>query len=47
MRKSISRLKAVLRIIEDNGLKIRKDKCKFAVSSVEYLGFKIDGSGIH
>lgn len=43
----LSRLKAVLSIIEGSGMKIRKDKCKFAVTSVEYLGFKIDGSGIH
>ena len=43
----LNRLKAVLKIIEDSGMKIRKDKCKFAVPSVEYLGFKIDGSGIH
>ena len=41
------RLKAELKVIQENGLIIRKDKCRFAVNSVEYLGFRIDGNGIH
>ena len=41
------RLTAVLRRIRDSGIKIRKDKCQFSVTSIEYLGFKIDGQGIH
>ncbi|KAK3890347.1 hypothetical protein Pcinc_005725 [Petrolisthes cinctipes] len=40
-------LKSVLRIIEENGLKISKNKCEFAVPYVGYLGCIVDGSGIH
>lgn len=43
----LARLKAVLHVILENGLRIRKDKCQFAVKLVEYLGFRIDGNGIH
>lgn len=43
----LARLKAVLQVIQENGLRIRKDKCQFAVKLVEYLGFRIDGNGIH
>ena len=42
-----SRLKAVLQRMQDNGLKVRRDKCHFEVSSLEYLGFNLDGQGIH
>ncbi|KAK3885075.1 hypothetical protein Pcinc_010729 [Petrolisthes cinctipes] len=43
----LDRLKSVLRINEENGLNISKNKCEFAVPSVGYLGFIADGSGIH
>ena len=42
-----SRLRKVLERIKENGMKINKDKCLFKVPSVEYLGFIIDGKGIH
>lgn len=42
-----SRLKAVLQLILENDLKVRKDKRRFQVPSVEYLGFVIDGRGIY
>lgn len=41
------RLKNVLKRMKENGIKINKDKCLFNVSSVKYLGFVIDGNGIH
>ena len=41
------RLKMVLQRILDNGIRIQKNKCSFEVSSVEYLGFVINGQGIH
>ena len=41
------RLEAVLERIQEHGLKVRRDKCNFQVKSIEYLGFKIDGNGIH
>lgn len=43
----LSRLKAVFQRFKDHGLKVREDKCQFHVPSVEYLGFVIDGQGIH
>ena len=41
------RLRKVLDRIRENGMKINKNKCLFKVPSVEYLGFIIDGNGIH
>ena len=41
------RLKAVLQRIKENGMKMHQNKCTFGVSSIEYLGFIIDGTGIH
>lgn len=41
------RLTAVLKRIQENGIKIRRDKCQFHVPSIEYLGFIIDEHGIH
>ena len=42
-----NRLRAVFKRIKENGLKIKKEKCIFATSKVEYLGFKVDAQGIH
>ena len=42
-----ARLNAVLERIQENGMKIHRNKCSFGVSSVEYLGFIIDGQGVH
>lgn len=33
--------------MKQNGLRVREEKCNFHVSSIEYLGFKIDAQGIH
>ena len=40
-------LEAVLKRLLEHGLKLKENKCSFMVKSVEYLGFKIDGDGIH
>lgn len=38
---------AVLKRIENNGIKIHRSKCQFHVPLIEYFGFIIDGQGIH
>lgn len=43
----LSNLRAVLRRLKENGLRINYDKCKFFQSSVTYLGYKIDKQGLH
>ncbi len=40
-------LDKVLSRLKEAGLRLRKDKCQFLVSSVTYLGYKIDKEGIH
>ena len=40
-------LDQVLDLLEKAGLKARKEKCQFFVSSVTYLGHKIDAEGLH
>ena len=37
----------VLDRLEKAGLRARKEKCQFFVSSVTYLGHKIDAEGLH
>ena len=41
------RLVAVLSRLRDKGIRIKKEKCQFHVGSVEYLGFRVDGEGVH
>lgn len=41
------RLDQVLNRIEKAGLRLNKNKCKFAKERVEFLGFVIDAEGIH
>ena len=43
----LERLKVVLETLRSTGLRIRKDKCQFAVPWVEYLGFRVDGHVFH
>nr|XP_055038341.1 uncharacterized protein K02A2.6-like [Misgurnus anguillicaudatus] len=43
----LSNLEATLQRLQNFGLKVRKDKCEFFSSSVEYLGHVIDSSGLH
>ena len=42
-----TKLQSVLQKIKDHGLRIKKQKCLFAVKELEFLGFKITDSGIH
>lgn len=37
----------ILCILKDHGLKLNRDKCEFGVSSLQYLGFRLDRFGIH
>ena len=41
------RLTAVLECLQQENLTLNKDKCKFSVNYVRFLGHVIDGSGIH
>lgn len=43
----ISTLEATLERLQEKGLKLNRSKCVFAAPSVEFLGHKIDGEGIH
>jgi hypothetical protein len=40
-------LNATLQRLEEYGLRVRNDKCKFFRPFVEYLGHVIDSSGLH
>ena len=39
-------LRSVLSLLRNNGLIVRPDKCVFAASAVDFLGHRIDSSGI-
>ncbi|XP_060547811.1 uncharacterized protein K02A2.6-like [Pantherophis guttatus] len=41
------RLRGVLRKFRDAGLRVKRNKCMIAVPSVEFLGYRVDGTGIH
>jgi len=41
------RLDAVLQKLQDAGLRLKESKCEFLVSSVAYLGNRIDAEGLH
>ena len=43
----ISNLNEVLTRLENAGLRLRLSKCKFMQPSVEYLGYRVDASGLH
>ena len=47
VQEHLQRLKNVLNRIKENGITINKEKCLFLVNSLEYLGFVLDGNGIH
>ena len=40
-------LEEVLKQLLEAGLRVKKGKCLFLVSSVEFLGHKIDSAGLH
>ena len=37
----------VLYVLSKHGVRLRRDKCKFGVSQVTYLGHMIDAEGLH
>ena len=37
----------VLERMEKAGLRMQKQKCRFMMNSVEYLGYRVDAEGIH
>lgn len=43
----LENLRQVLNRLKEAGLKLKKGKCEFMASSVEYLGHKIDAFGLH
>ena len=43
----LKRSEQVILRLEDRGLRVKRDKCKFLRSSVEYLGYRLDREGIH
>ncbi|XP_032071928.1 uncharacterized protein K02A2.6-like [Thamnophis elegans] len=47
MDELMARLRLVLQRFQQVGLKVKRDKCQVAVAQIEFLGFLIDGSGIH
>ena len=47
MEEHLQSLDCVLQILETAGLQLNKDKCKFVLSKVKYLGHVIDASGLH
>jgi hypothetical protein len=42
----VDHLRAVFRILEDNGLAINLDKCEFAVQELDFLGHRISATGV-
>lgn len=42
-----TRLEEVLQRLETAKLRLRKEKCRFALHEVSYLGHKIDAAGVH
>ncbi|KAL5500514.1 hypothetical protein EMCRGX_G012092, partial [Ephydatia muelleri] len=46
-KEHFTQLEEVLKRLQHHGLKVKKDKCAFFQDSVQYLGHKIDASGIH
>ena len=39
-------LREVLRRLQETGLRVNKAKCRFSVSEITYLGFRISGNGV-
>ena len=39
-------VREVLRLLQENGLVVRPDKCQFGVSKIDFLGYEIDAAGI-
>lgn len=43
----LQRLQAVLKRLQENGLRVKKSKCEFGKSQIEYLGFVLNSQGLH
>ncbi|KAK3773179.1 hypothetical protein RRG08_013764 [Elysia crispata] len=43
----LERLDKVLEALENNGVKLNKDKCSFMQKAINYLGHTIDADGLH
>ena len=43
----LKNLEVVLTRIEQAGIRLKRDKCRFMSSSVVYLGHRIDAEGLH
>lgn len=41
------RLKEILKRLQENGLTVKKEKCKFGQNSVEFLGYVLDSEGTY
>jgi len=46
-KEHLQNLEEVFKRLQQNGLQVKPEKCKFMKPSVEYLGHRIDASGIH
>ena len=43
----LERLREVLKRLSESGLRVNREKCRFGVSSVTYLGYTVSGVGVH
>ena len=46
-QENVERLQIVLSRLSEVGLRLKKEKCVFLATEVEYLGFKVDAEGLH
>lgn len=46
VEEGLYRLKEVLKSLDNAGLTIRLDKCKFFMRRIDYLGFEISANGV-
>ena len=46
-QESVERLQIVLSQLTEVGLRLKKEKCVFMATEVEYLSFKVDAEGLH
>ncbi|XP_037505852.1 uncharacterized protein K02A2.6-like [Rhipicephalus sanguineus] len=47
VKEHAQRLEEVLTRLSDKGLRLKREKCRFGISSVKFLGHKIDAQGVH
>lgn len=46
-QENVERLQIVLSQLMEVGLRLKKEKCVFMVTEVDYLSFKVDAEGLH